>query len=622
MDNATYLEKYGKLQPMKEGSLAHIFADGVATHQNPLISRSPQEVLTGLWSDNPALLEFQRAFRDEMNDKLKPDLDKNLFSRTGYHKNMDSFCTVSGYGADPISAVPRDNSGYIERLGLLAKYTSEQKEIATEVWDAIFSDYTCSNLNITTKSQSGPRRRTVDHVWKRDYCLYMLQGGNFEKMLSYVVKGDWVGLANHFEIVFLMYLQKRGQVDNIDKVRKVFTLADVQDDWDPAEITADKKVVLHGVEYPDFSAMRMRTVHAGPWALNWFLQIIATGHMHAMFDNFPKTWHVNTEEEIKRVIDGKYIWCGDVSNYDRSMKRDAIDVPHEVAKKYWDERIIDCSAYLYRSAYYSRPLGLQDKRGAFVGNPMDAANEQVFCGNRSGHAWTSLIAKGNKVVETLWLFSKMGYKVKGNVKSWLRGEQPCGVVNNGDDEIVWFVNHSDLVAFRELRSSHPELIYSVEAEAGQVYSGYVLMIDDENPLVYTPVPRLNVTFEKIYIPERSIGGTMRPHWPIGIIQRINDRDKHPLGHIAWEIHNKHYHDKLSPIIGPLIALLDNAMLANPFHYGDATAKDKMVLEDRDKLHYLFKDSEISPHVLDQVSKKLEFAHFESFVSTYYSGTIH
>lgn len=622
MNNEAYLKKYGRLPEMKAGSLAHIFADGVATHQTSLLSRKPQEVLTGLWSYHPKLLEFQRSFRDEMNERLVPDLDEHLFSRSGYHKNMDSFCTVSGYGADPISAVPRDNAGYIERLGLLAKYTEEQREIAVEVWDAIFSEFEFANLKVPDKSQSGPRRRTVDHVWKRDYCLFMLQGDNFEKMLAYVVKGDWLGLANEFEMTFCMYLQKRGQVDNIGKVRKVFTLSSVQSDWDPAEIDADKRVIIDGVEYPDFSAMRMRTIHAGPWAINWFLQIMATGHMHAMFNNYASTWHVNTEEEIKAVIDGKYIWCGDVSNYDRSMKRDAINVPHDVARQYWDERIVNCSAYLYHSAYYSRPLGSDDNRGAFVGNPMDASEEQVFCGNRSGHAWTSLIAKGNKVVETLWLFSKMGYTVKGNVKSWLRGEQPCGVVNNGDDEIMWFKNEKDLIAFRKLRTSHPELIYSVEAEAGQVYSGMVLMIDDDKPLIYTPVPRLNVTFEKIYVPERGIGGMMRPHWPVGIIQRINDQDKHPMGHIAWEIHNKHYHDKLSPIIGPLIALLDNALLANPLYYGDATAKDKMVLEDKDKIHYLFKDSEISPHILDMVTKKLEWHHFETHVLKYYSGTIH
>nr|WKV34105.1 MAG: RNA-dependent RNA polymerase [Riboviria sp.] len=624
VNNSWYIDKYGRLPAMTSDSIDNVFADGRATHNLPLISRRAQEVLPGLSSFNPALLTFQRKFRDAMNETLKPDLDENLFSRSGYHQNMDSFCTVSGYGATPISAVPVDNAEYIRSLGLLDSYTQDQKEISNEVWDLIFRDYKFSNLKVPKKSQSGPRRRTIDHIWKKEYAEWMLEADNFENMLNAASKGDWLSLANEFEIAFLMYLQKRGQVDSIDKVRKVFTLDSVTgpNARSPKEIVADKKVVIDGVEYPDFSAMRMRTIHAGPWVLNWFLQIVATGHMQAMFINYPATWHVNTAEEIKNVVDGTYIFCGDVSNYDRSMKRDAIFGPHEVAKKYWDERIVNCSQYLYQSAYYSRPLGFEDKRGSFVRDFRDFRNEQVFCGNRSGHAWTSLIAKGNKVVETLWIFHVLGYEVKGKVASWLKGEMPCGVVNNGDDEIIWFKNKNDLARFKEIRKSHPELIYVVEAEAGQVYSGMVLTIRDDEPLVYYPVQRLNVTFQKIYIPERPIGGDMRPYWWVGVLERVNARNDHPVGHIAWELHDKFYHDHISPEIGPLLSLLSNASLSSPLNMLALTANDKAVLEDKDRIHYRVKDGEVSEEVLNAVISSLEWQKFEGFVFNYYSGTIH
>lgn len=619
-----YVDKYGKLPKMSANTLDGVFADGRATHNVPLISRRSQEVLTGLDSFHPSLLSFQRDFRDEMNDALTPDLDENLFSRSGYHQNMDSFCTVSGYGASPISAVPVDNAGYIEDLGLLANYTQDQKEISDELWGLIFSQYKFSNLRVPKKSQSGPRRRTVDHIWKKEYAQWMLAGDNFERMLAAFVAGDWLTLANEMEIAFLMYLQKRGQVDSINKVRKVFTLDSVRgaDASHPKETEADKRVVIHGVEYPDFSAMRMRTIHAGPWVLNWFLQIIATGHMQAMFENYPLTWHVNTAKEIKNAVDGKHIFCGDVSNYDRSMKRDAIHGPHEVAKRYWDDRIVDCSLCLFNSAYYSRPLGLDDKRGAFVGDMRNFLDEQVFCGNRSGHAWTSLIAKGNKVVETLWIFHVMGYEVKGRVHEWLKGTMPCGVVNNGDDEIIWFRNERDIVRFRELRKNHPELIYVVEPEAGQVYSGMVLTVRDDEPLVYYPVQRLNVAFQKIYIPERPIGGTMRPFWWVGVLERVNARDEHPVGHIAWEIHDRLYHKHLSPVIGPLLSILSNASLNSPLNMSGRSAEDKAVLENPDRLWYRVKDGEVSRDVLDAVTFNLEWQEFEHFVLKYYTGTIH
>lgn len=616
-----YYAKYEKIAPLDPANEGSVFADGRATHNKPLIEQRPTLVLPNLSSFDPALMTFQRAFRDEVNSTLVVKLDENKMTSDGYHRDMSSFCTVSGYGATPISAVPRSNRLFIEHMGLLPRYTPTQAAIASNVWRLVFKSYKPSRLNVPRKSQSGARRRTFDEYWKRDYVLWMLEGDRFERMLQAVDRGDHEQLADEFEIAFLMYLQKRGQVDRIDKVRKVFTLSSVLKDLDPIEIDADKRVVIDGQEWVDFSAMRMRTIHAGPWALNWFLQVIATGHMQAMFVNFPKTWHVNTDEQITSVVNGKYIYASDVENYDRSMKDQAIEVPHIVAREFWDERMIDASWHLYRSAYYSRPLGMGDKRGSFVGDFRDFRNEQVFCGNRSGHAWTSLIAKVNKVVECLWIFSEMGYSVVGNEATFLRGDQSVGVVNNGDDEIAWFTDERDFLAFKKIRENGKENIYKAAAEDGAVYSGRVLMKHQTKTLHYVPVPRLNTAFEKIYVPERGIDSKMRPFWVIGVMQRINERASHPLGPVVWEIHDRLFHDILSHRIGSMMSIMSDAVAALPRHQDDYSAIDREVIDDPGKIHYKYVDGEVSDHAMELIAVSLQSHYFVPLVQQRYKGNL-
>lgn len=623
LSDEEYLAKYSKIPAFDPSNQGTVFADGRATHNKPLIEQRPVEVLPGLFSTDPALMNFQRRMRDETNEnkELVVELDEFKLTSNGYHQDMSSFCTVSGWGQTPISAVPRSNRLFIEHMGLLPKYTPTQLAIAQNVWRLVFKSYKPCKLNVPRKSQSGARRRTFDEYWKRDYVLWMLEGDRFERMLKLVAAGDANRLADDFEIAFLMYLQKRGQVDRVDKVRKVFTLSSVIKELDPVEIPADKSVVIDGVEWIDFSAMRMRTIHAGPWALNWFLQVMASGHMQAMFENYPRTWHVNTDEQITDNVNGRYVYCSDVENYDRSMKDQAIEVPHIVAREFWDERMVDSSWHLYRSAYYSRPLGIGEKRGAFVGDFTDFTNEQVFCGNRSGHAWTSLMAKVNKVVECLWMFQQIGYAVVGNEHSFLKGDQPVGVVNNGDDEVAWFKDLRDYMAFKKLRETGKENIYRAAAEDGGVYSGKVLMKHPTEPLIYEPVPRLNTGFQKIYVPERGIDSKMRPFWPVGITQRVNERSVHPLGHVIWEIHDRLFHDLLAPRIGSLMSILSQAMKMLPRHEDSYTDIDKEAIEDSGKIFYKFVDGEVSSQAMDLIAVSIPPETLEGLVSQRYKGHI-
>nr|WKV33398.1 MAG: RNA-dependent RNA polymerase [Riboviria sp.] len=343
--------------------------------------------------------------------------------------------------------------------------------------------------------------------------------------------------------------------------------------------------------------------------------------MKSMFERYPKVFHINTPDQLVGVVNGNHIFCGDVTEYDRSMSKDALDVCFDSAAEFWDPRMVKMARLLMYASYYARPLELDGDRGTWFGNPA-LLGEQCIAGNRSGHAWTSLIAKGNKVIETLCVFHAMGLNVIGREETFLKAEGPINLINNGDDEVVYTPDESLMNTFEQFRQDKNVGHYLVKREDGAVFSGMMLRKDPDRPLHYIPTPRLHTAFERIYCNERSIGGVMRPRWYIGITERINARDAHPMGGIAWDIHNRLYRDLLEPRFGSIGNILLRAAEGDTVSYSELTAIEREVLESPDKVYYKFTDDQIRKEIMDEIVTKVPVAKFEHIITHHYSGSVH
>jgi len=622
--SASYYAKYGYMRRMDARSdLGLVFGNGSGAHSKPLVSRERRELLTDVFSIDPRVMLFQREFTKQLGEQLTPELDSNGMCLNGVHAPWDRMKCVAGWMSTPMSYTPLDNAFYRKELKLTAGYDGVERRIANEFWDIIFSRYKLAHVKVPHKSTSGPRRNTSDATWKRDFALFLYEAPRFEAMLKCVEKDDWQTLANELEMAFMMYIQKRDQIDSVGKERWVFDLMYALTNGEQGEmVLADKSVTIDGRAWEDFSCTRARVIHAGPWVINCVLQIISSGHMQSMFELYPRVFHTSTPDQITAQINGCYFECGDVKEYDRSMSRDAIDVVHDSAERFWDARLVKMSRLLYYSPYYARPLDLNGREGTFVGD-FRLMKSQVVCGNRSGHAWTSLVAKGNKCVDTLIVFYRMGLPVLGKVLTYLKSEGAINFINNGDDEIVYTADKGLLDRYKSLRYSGTVGHYHVDSEKGQGFSGLLLMFDDAEKLTYKPTPKVHTAFEKIYTPERSIGGNFRPYWPIGILERINNQDANPAGPLAWEIHNKLFHDMLAPHFGSFLSIVGNAMEKVKLQFTDAlTAADRDVLENEDRIHYKYLESDISPDIYKKITSKIDGVIYKHIPKTYYGGQFH
>lgn len=618
---AQYHEVFGKLTPMGTGEdrLSVAFANGAAGHNVPLISRRSVEVYPGIRSFDPAFLDFLRALSETFDAEFPVDLDEHGFTRTGIHAGFDRLKCPAGYYANPMSYTTVDNASYrTEELGLSAGYSIRQRQIAEELWKITFAEVDVTAINVPKLSTGGVRRFTFDVQWKLAYVEWLHSGDRFERMLTAVDTEDWQTLANEYEMLFMTYIQKRGQVDSVGKQRISFDLAYALSSGKKGKaIPADKRVVIDGREYQDFSAIRARVVHAGPWVINCFLQMIGTPVMRSLFRRFPSTFHVNTKEQILAVVNGKHVLCSDVHEYDRSMSRDALEVPHAAMREKFDPRLVKASWRLVTSPYYSKPLDIDGKKGTWVLDPTNWKQE-VFAGNRSGHALTSLFAKVNKVAETLMLIDHI-YPVLGRVKSFLEGAMPMGMVNNGDDEIVWATESADMDRFRKLRADKSVGHYIVAPEDGQAFSGLLLVKTGDK--TYDPTMRLHTPFEKLWIPERSIGGKHRKYWPIGVMARIDNLMNSAQGRHAWELHNRVYDRHMAPVYGGFMETLFAAVAKMDMSLDSLSAIDKEVLDSPDKIHHKYTADEVSPVVLNKITTKIPTEVVESFLKRYYTGVL-
>lgn len=607
--------------------------------KSPLVDRKPKELLLGVYSFDPVVLEYVRSLTFEFNKEFTPSLDdKKFVSKNGVHKSFDAMQTVAGYCSQPMSYTVVNNDLYCESLGLSSKTFKRprHKEIFWELMQLAFSQYKYRPLRVPKLSTAGFPTGTSSEVWKHRAGAWLLR--HMEEPLELVGKGSYWQLAKKYGVVFLYKQQKRTQVDPPGKKRWAFNLEYALSGGRRSEpVAVDKSVKLPGGDFSDFSAVRVRSIHGAPFLTNIPLQAISTGVLYALFDWAGPTFHHTDMTVIAEKIEvsGDAVFS-DISNYDMSMREFILRELMAVCREFMDERLVKWCETLLFAPYFTQPVAIPDGPGGpgfsslrpqMIGDPRDPENA-VIAGNRSGHAWTSLIAKLIKFWDTLCVIDDLTGDVVGNVREYATHKMPLKVVNNGDDEGL--IGPPAMVeAFRNYRFSQDSNpgYFAAEPEDGQIFSGFMFMKEEGR---VRAVPRLHTTFEKIYCPERSIGGNFRPYWADGVEDRLTldlspnaDYSQNPSLGKALDIHNRLWHDKMAKKYGSLVQIIMQGKLLEPVREELALTRIEREIRDRpEKLIYKYTDEDVSPEFLKMIGGSSIMPHvYAPFIEQYYRGTI-
>lgn len=584
---------------------------GFSRRNEPLPMRRSIEVLPGVYTYDDRLLQFIRQLSKELNEHpaLKPELDTNsMVSANGVHTSFDRLRTVAGFASNPLGWISTDNTLLCDSLGLPQDFrNARHRMIFDEFFDLVWGSWKPTSIKVPKHSTMGlPLIWQYDANYKRAASVHLYK--NASDVFSMIGRHEWEALADKYGIIFCYNLNRRGQVDEPGKERKVNSLEYALSGGRSGErLVADKHVVLpDGREYPDFSATRERVVQGASWFINCMLQPISSGTMYALFHEYPTVFHHTDPQDIADAAfhEGDATFS-DVSQYDETMREFLLRRMFQRQRTFWPEHMVDAAEILYFAPYFSRPLDADGvRRGRFVGNPMNPIGEGVIAGNRSGHAFTSLVAKTMKVFDSLCVIDDIYKDVVGNVHHYLKDRGAIKLKNNGDDEGA-IGSPTAIEAYRKVRYDGQHGYFKIEPEKGQGFSGTLIRWKD-TPLA---IPRLHTSLEKIYCPERPIGGIFRPRWPIGLLARLEAMEKHPVGHFATEIHRKLWHDMMQPHYGSFGDLLSGAMEQLPVQYDGLTSIEKEVLDDPEKLYYKYSDDDVSQAVLEEVCVRIHPSEF-------------
>lgn len=622
-------------EPRDRGDITWIMSDDMALHRKPLVSRKPITIIPGfgegdrgVQSFDSAYLSFLRKLVDGLNGELPVDLDDRLFvGPTAIHAPFDTLKTVAGYSMSPMSLAVNDNALFVASLGLPNNFRTPRHAAIFDLFARkMFSRWKPSSVKTPKLSTSGAPVWKTSAKMKREHATFLL--ANDSRVLSLWAKRDLVGLAAYAKVVFMMNAGRRDQVDAVGKERLVFGLEYAESGGQYGEPTvANKHVQIDGRDWDDFSATRARLFKGGPYAANMYAQIIATGTMHGgLFEQYGPTFHcTDVVTAVGDIGPDEELICSDATEYDRSMATFLIKRLFAIAREFWSPELIDWCEHLCWCACYSRPVGINPddptNRPVMMGDPFDPG-DQIYGGNPSGHAWTSLIAKFMMVFDWLATVDDLTSDVLENIDAYLRHQRPLKTRNNGDDGMYFGEGRimREYIAHRFAEKAEDNPGYFVlKPEVGQVWSGYLLYRKPDGH--FTAYPRLHTSFAKMLCPERSAGSNFRPSWTIGIIQRVLE-SAHPKHGVAMDIFFRTWHDHAAPVYGSFMDLVMNHHERLEIPTEGMTRIDMEVLEKPELLYYKYTEGDVSPIVLTMLFEKaLSVEEVLPFVESHYGGTI-
>lgn len=619
--------------PLTRTDTNRLFGGGSAGHKRPLVSRMSKEILPGVHSFSSDVLEFQVDYYDTLTARCPATVDESTgLSTNGVFETADKGKCVAGFMANPMGYTPRNNRLLRASLGLKIVPSHDFLTIVEDLTALVHSQWVESDINVTPGSSAGFVGFRHEAAWKIAFADYVFQPTVMADYLNMAL-GDELSFANRFETVFAYYSQKRDQVDAIGKKRPMWGLDHaLNPDENPNDWQyADKRVVIDGKEWNEHSATRARLVNAAPWAINCVIAPVASGTMKSMFARWPSVWHVNTAAQVEELINGNHVWFGDASQFDQTHTEEGMDAYHNGVRKFWDSQVVDIAEKLLYAPYYARPLSLEGDP-AWVGTVFSKQRE-VVCGNRSGHAWTSLYNKVKMVAAILYAIHEAGYKVIGNLDFWLEGKGPVKFINNGDDTVLYAKDKAALDRVIACLTGK-NAVYKLARENGGVYNGMPTILMDAETLKYRCTQNHFSSIIKILTPERPVYNPktltelrrdqesgrkiFRKYWFLGLADKINNSYKDPVAEVVWGTFLEMWGIKMRNYLS-IPEMLDIARKKVPPLGGHLSQADAEVLDDPRKLHYKWLPEEVTAKVLDEVTSKVSFSVFKQFIADKFKG---
>lgn len=600
--------------------------DRPMTHQNGNF-QVPNERST-----TPDYLKFLDIACTLYTRELKVSMDDDEYvGPTGVHASHESMRTPPGYGMKQVTYLPVDNAAKRKELGLPDTWLRDRDRlIFRRVFELALSSWHVIDLKVAKNSKSGLPWLEYEVDKKIEMIRTVLSNAkNFDVVLDQVLKGNLERLFKDLRYVMAFVHNVRWQVDKIGKQRLIADLEYALSGGKRGKLyPSDKRVVIGGIEYPEYSACRLRLIQGLSLLPAAMEQIKFAGHMKHMFVRFPKTWHHRSVDEILgRLKEDEEIEAGDVSDYDSTAAWFMFEEFLSVESEFYSPASVEHTRATLQAPYLSPPVE-QGGKAQWVGNPTIAADFKLRAGIRSGHPSVSCLGKLFKTAETLCIYDRMNGDVLENMVDYLDWKKDLKIANSGDDEwdIMPTTRRKEYNVLRYGVDGKNHCGYfKVEKEAGKGFIGKIITRQGNRNSTRKAIPKISSRFQKQYQNERGVDSMLRKKWPIGYYARRVLYKENPACRTAEQIDDYAWkksgleakHGTIDSIVNREFKLMIAQGGAVP-----ETEADYLVIANNDAIHYAVDESDVSKDVLDSLCKKVMHDEWLSSFSKHYRGIIY
>lgn len=522
--------------------------------------------------------------------------------------------TVGGYGMDPISTPPMDNTPIRRELNLTDDFVSQRhREIASQVLDAMLERPLPAKVPIRRQASTGSPDYVNDVPKKKGELRHALS--NINGIFSLVDRGDLKGLFADFNAPIIQTIGERSQADTVfvapdggfaSKPREVNDeLAARTAFAEGRRFVANKQVVIDGHIIPGHFAMRRRTVYGMAFVVNYLVAAFFASWREHYLTEYAYTWKHRTPasilEKMKRF---DYLVGFDVKNFDQTAPAFLIDFFCQRVGDRSDDRFGKLINLMFKAPYimpYTHIAGssTEPQNPLFGDDPFDVASFTMQLGLPSGISCNPDFGKFAMVTQYLCICDDYFKNVvETGVRRVLRGDAPeFALLNMGDDCVICTSNES--FADHIKQAKYKAHYFAVAEESPISFLGNIPYRDGLGQLQLAP--NLSSFFLNWLVPEHGIESYQRRNfWAVGDRERRAHYATAPAYPEAYSIYEEIFRDAWGRTPASITAQYYDSQRA----FGSLSSIDALVLQNPDYLHYRFDESDVSPDVLDQLVTSL------------------
>lgn len=569
--------------------------NNLSKYVNRSYSDKAVEVLPGINSDDPRLLNLAREFSDSKSDLVASN-KSGFLEEPFILGNFDAMRQIAGFPQNPLGSKPPQN--------LTAPKDSESfLKILKMVTRTMTAGCSPTGISINKISSIGFPFRTFDLGVKLKTLYNFI--GNYDMISSMsestfkgdTVVDDWI---KKFDFAPISLEGRRFQhTDKIiregdklsPKLRTVF-------DWTGRSVEADRRIS----GYTDFFRVRSRFVFGAPGSLNYGAQFFANALRKYMSNKYEFMFYTGPHNFASKVSNFNSIVSADISAFDQNFDDKVASVIIDNIQCY-DDSIKNLMRLMVRMPVLQKNDYL-DESGFKLSSPTDAPLPEVSS-NPSGWAWVTEFSKIAGVAIMVAAASKVLSIDESNIDDLLIGNLPISFMNTGDDMVFCFKTDEMKNLFMKMNGDSPQFhTFKLEFEKQVSYLGMSLIRDSSGTRSLMDVRNVMI---KTHIPERSIGSIHKPFFAFGFRAKLDIYSNHPAFNDLFRSWNRLF----TKYFGEDILSIVKLDKLPPVSSGDITnLANAIFLDNPDAIHYKIDINDVDKSVYNNVFAFVERDHFK------------